>query len=119
MPKAAVFNIDFYYGKKFEETWTWLDRFGNPIDLSTYAAELTVVEDPRNDNPRILARETDSGNITLGSDGTIKITIGGQKTSIGGIKKAYFALIVYSSGTIDDDGEQIVEGQVRIHESRN
>lgn len=118
MPQAANYDIDFYDGAKFEETWTWLDRFGNPVDLSSFGARMSAVDEPG--GKKLFEISSANGDITLNSSGQIAVTVPKSKTSNYSVKRSYWQLEVFPDTANDEtDVERILQGEIKHHKRRD
>lgn len=79
MTSTAILNFDdsgfvaVTKGSEYNESLTWSDKDGNPIDLSTYTAKMQVRM--THDSPLILQLSTEDSTITLNNLGVINFII--------------------------------------------
>lgn len=111
--KAVRFDIDIYEGSRFQETFTWRDANGNPIDLSNYGARIAV---GLGNGKSPVITGSHSSEITLGSDGTIAIDLPSADTSKPLPKVSKWQLEVFDDSTATEtDVDHLIRGLARYH----
>lgn len=81
MSIVPIYNITLNQGSDFDQTFTWKDSAGDPIDLTGYTARMSIKEN-YNSSSSLLSLTTANSRITLGGAlGTIALHIDGSDIS--------------------------------------
>lgn len=103
------FKIKQYASFGSDFNFKYLDSVGDPIDISGYTARLQVR--PDKESGTILVDMNEGAGLTLGSDGTINLSLTAAQTgNLAPIKGAvYDLLIVDGSGLVTRFAEGLVD----------
>lgn len=107
------YNLTIYPGYSVNQTFTWLDQNGNPVNLTSYGALLEARYN-LTDTSAFITLSTGAGSIVLGgSAGTITLIMSTAQTAtlIPGIG-VYNLQITTASGEVDP----LLQGQIIIQE---
>lgn len=107
---AAVYNITIEKGATFTLSFTYKAN-GVAVNLSGWRAGLQVREDYDSPSQASLDSTTENGNITLGTDGSVTVTITKENTELVTIDAGvYDLLLVAPTG----QGIRLLEGKVKV-----
>ncbi len=112
---AGVYKMTCYQASTFNQSLTWRNPSGTPIDVTGYAAELRVARNKG--GVLVLNPSTDNGQVTVyGVEGRFQINIAPEDTAdIEATQYIYeFRITNPSSGEVTRllEGPFVIDGQV-------